>query len=249
MNDSILITQLMQKYDRLQQSFDSLEQSAYLKQLIYEVKSKQDIISQVNDFYDSAWIKLIIVISILGVLVPFIAQYFQRQNLKDLTEFIRKQMNDNFNSKLEELKIYNKGEIEKSLTDFKLNLLEVERKNQIILNELDASTYYLQGRASVLDKAFQLAIPSFIKSAYLYLETERPERAKVQFVNLKLCLKNINDKSILEKASKYLLSSTYEKTLDEMLEYFNSHALRELYKDYLDSVLNEVERIKSIEIQ
>lgn len=246
MEDTILIRTLNSKINRLQIAIDSIKQDSFLKQLNFELHEKQDIITQVNDFYDSAWLKLIIVISILGILVPIIAQYFQRRNLKDLAEFIRKQMNDGFELKINELKNFNKTEIEKSLERFKSDIKMVEAKNQTILTELDASTFYLQGRASVLGKEYTLAIPSFLRSAYLYLETDRPERSNVQFVNLKLCLKSINNKKPLEAASKYLKDSSYNWTLDEMIDYFDNHDLFALYEKQIGAVKLELERIKNI---
>jgi len=245
MNDSIIIHKLSLKINNLQTSIDSLKQSSSIKQLTYELHQKQDVITQVNDFYDSAWLKLIIVISILGILVPLIAQYYQRRNLQDLTEFIRKQMNDSFDMKINELKIFNQQEIHKSLIEYNSNLKAIENKNQKMLNELDASTYYLQGRASVLSKEYSLAIPSFLKSAYLYLETERPERATVQFVNLKLCLKTITDKKIIEQSSNIIKKSSYNLTLDEMIEYFLKHSLNDIYLKHINEIILEIERIKN----
>jgi len=118
MNDSIQIKILNEKIQILQLKVDSLNNNAVLSKIQYELNDRQDIITQVNDFYDSAWLKLIIVISILGILVPIIAQYFQRKNLKDLTEFIRKQMNDSFDSKIDELKNFNEREMTLIASEF-----------------------------------------------------------------------------------------------------------------------------------
>jgi hypothetical protein len=243
MNDSILIQKMNIKISELHASIDSIKQSSSINQLTYEMHQKQNLISQVNDFYDSAWLKLIIVISVLGILVPIIAQYFQRKNLKDLTEFIRKQMNDSFDLKIQELKIFNSQEIEKVLDKLNSNIKSIEDKNQNFFKELDASTLYLQGRASVLDKNYPLAIVSFLKSADFYLQTERPERAKVQFANLKLCIKAINDKILIAQASSILEKSTYKLTFDEMIEFFKTHPLKNIYEGQLSEIIKDLERI------
>ncbi len=234
------------KIEFLQLKLDSLTQSQNFFRLQYELNQKQDLISQVNDFYDSAWLKLILVISVLGILVPIMAQYFQRKNLKDLSEFIRQQMNDSFDRRIEELERFNQNRIEQELTEFKDRINEIETKNENLLTELDASTYYLQGRASVLSKQYQTAIPSFLKSAYLFLASERPERARVQFVNLKICLKTIKDPQLIEDANQQMEASSYAKSIDEMISYFEEHELKTLYEEQLDIVIQEITRIRKM---
>ncbi|PHS66806.1 MAG: hypothetical protein COB00_10195, partial [Alcanivorax sp.] len=129
---------LNSRIGQLELKIDSLTSNAELQRLSYEVNAKQDIITQVNDFYDSAWLKLIIVISILGILVPIVAQYFQRKNLNDLTEFIRNQMNDSFDRRIEELEEFNRNKIEGELLEFKDKITKIEEQNSKTLVELDA---------------------------------------------------------------------------------------------------------------
>lgn len=246
MNDSIQIKVLNEKIQILQLKVDSLNNNAVLNKIQYELNDRQDIITQVNDFYDSAWLKLIIVISVLGILVPIIAQYFQRKNLKDLTEFIRKQMNDSFDSKIDELKNFNEREMTLIASEFKDKISSVENQNKNLLNELDASTYYLQGRASVNSKNYYLAILSFLKSAYLWLQTERPERIKIMFVNLRLALKGLNEHKYYTYVDEQLKKSKFEMSIDEYIEYFKAHENLELYTEQLDKVEAEFNRLKAI---
>lgn len=243
MKDSLNI--LSTRIDQLEQKIDSLNQSAELQQLTYELNSKQDLISKVNEFYDSAWLKLIIVISVLGILVPIVVQYFQRKNLKDLSEFIRNQMNDNFDRRIKELEELNKTKIEDELKDFKEKLTDMEEKNSNLITELDANTFFLQGRSNVLSKHYYIAIQSFIKSSFLFLDSNRPERAKVPFVNLNLCLKVIKEKKTLEQINQSMKNSSFKLTLDEMIIYFQNHDKKELYIDELKTTINELERIKN----
>lgn len=247
MNDSIQTSILNQKINLLEIKVDSLNQSSTLKQIQFELNEKYDIVSQVNDFYDSAWLKLIIVISILGIIVPIIVQYLQRKNLKDLTESIRKQMNDTFESKLSELKEFNEREMQLITQEFKNNISLVEKQNENLLTELDASTFYLQGRSSVNSKNYILAIQSFLKSAHLWSQTKRPERTKVIFVNLAVCLKLIKKKSYGELINKQLMSSSLSMSLDEYLEYFNMSENIDSFKNELDKVKTEIERIRLID--
>jgi hypothetical protein len=246
MNDSIQINMLKQKINLLEIKVDSLNQNSTLKQIQFELNEKQDIISQVNDFYDSAWLKLIIVISVLGIIVPIIVQYLQRKNLKDLTESIRKQMNDTFESKITELKNFNEREMQLITQEFKNNISSVEKQNENLLTELDASTFYLQGRASINSKNFPLATLSFLKSAHLWSQTKRPERVKVIFVNLASCLKQIKKKSYVDEINKRLIISSLSMNFDDYIEYFDTNENLVLFKNELKAVKSEIKRIRLI---
>lgn len=248
MNDSIKMEFLKEKIIQLESSLDSIKNSSSIRQLEFELNQKQEIIGRVNEFYDSAWLKLIIVISILGILVPIIAQYFQRLNLKELTNFIGNEIKDRFDTRLSELKEFNNSQIEIALKDYKNELSLIENSNKNILNELDASTYYLQGRASLLDKQYELAMVSFIKSANLWLISKRPERSKVLFVNMKICLKKIEEKKVLDRIDKYLQESDLcGSSLEKTLENFKLHDHKEYFYDKLIETIEELKRIKKYE--
>ena len=143
MKDSLQIENLRNKIVILEHNFDSIKRATSLQQIQYELHQKQDVISQINEFYDSAWLKLIIVITILGILIPIIAQYFQQKNLKELTEFIRNQMNDGLELKINELKNYNQTEIDKTTLELNNNFKKLELKNQMLASEIDASGFSL----------------------------------------------------------------------------------------------------------
>ena len=245
MKDSTIIDNLSRKINNLQSTVDSLNLNSSIRQLNYELQQKQDVITHVNNFYDSAWVKLLIVISIIGIIIPIIAQHFQRKSLKDLTEFIRNQMNDTLQLKIEELKSYSKQEIDNSINDLNSTIKQMENRNKLLLNEIDASTYYLQGRASVLSKDYSMAIISFLKSTYLYLEGERPERSKVQLANLKLCLRSISEISVLDKTSKLIKESSLGLNLEEALVQIKEHPSSNLYHNQLIEIEKEITRIKA----
>jgi len=246
LNDSIQIENLRQKISLLQVKVDSLNQNATIKQIQFELGEKQDVINQINDFYDSAWLKLIIVISVLGVIVPIIAGYLQRKNLNDLTESIRKQMNDTFDSRIVELKEFNEKEMKVITQEFKNNISEIEKENKNLMTEIDASTFYLQGRAGVNSNNINLAIQSFFKAAHLWSKTKRPERVKVQFSNIQSCLKEINNKEFIEAMDKRLMKSSISMNLEEYLDYFDSNENIDLFIEELEAVKAQINRIEQI---
>ena len=245
MKDSIQTKLLNEKIFVLQTKIDSLINSDKLHKLQFDINQKQNIISQVNDFYDSAWLKLLFVITILGILVPLIAQYYQRKSLKDLTDFIQKQLKESFDSKLDELKDYNKQEMEDQMKIFNDNINLVTTKNENLSTELEGAIYFLQGRSYIMNKEYPFALRSFLVAAYYWLNTERTEKTLVQFVNIKICLKNIEDKNILEKM-KIEISKIEVESFDEIIRFFKKHEKKEIYQDILVEIEKEIERIKNV---
>ncbi len=245
MNDSIQIEILKNKIILLQSQFDSIAQSSSIRQIEYQLHEKQNVLSQVNDFYDSAWLKLIIVISVLGIIIPIIAQYFQSKNLKDLTDFIQKQLNDGFNLRLTELKEFNSKEIANSVSNLNTELAKMNERNNILLKELDTSTYFLQGRSFMAEDNYSQAIPSLFMAAYNALESERVERVTAPIVNAKVCFEKINDIKTLGKIDKSLNNSSWNKSLSDIMEFFKSHSEIKRYEQYLNVISKEIERIKN----
>jgi hypothetical protein len=246
MKDTLQINLLNQKINKLQITLDSINNSNSLRQLKYEVVQKQDIISQINDFYNSAWLKLIIVITILGILLPLIVQYFQRKSLKDLTDFISKQMNDTFDLKIKELEIFNKIEIEESIKDLKDNLSRIEDENTNLLKELDATTFYFQGKTTFEQKRYEVAIRDFMKSTELWLSSKRPERCLVLFTNILKSLKLLDKKDSLNRIDALMKNSYLNLTFDEMVKKFEENEKLDLFNTKLTEIKIEVERIKNI---
>lgn len=245
MKDTLQNSLLLKRINNLEISLDSINKSTTLRELKYQINEKQDIISQLNDFYNSAWLKLVIVITLLGILLPIVVQYFQRKSLKDLTDFISKQMNDSFELKIKELKSFNKIEIEESVKDLKDNLKAIEEENKNLLIELDATTYYLQGRTSFEQKKYEISIAEFIKSANLWIVSKRPERSIVQFTNVIRALKQITEKSSLPKIDNVLMKSYLKLTFDDTITSFENNEKKEIYTEKIIEIKTEIERIKN----
>jgi Tfp pilus assembly major pilin PilA len=245
MNDSIQIQKINQKLELLQSKIDSLGQSATLKQLEFKLNEKQDVISQVNDFYDSAWLKLIIIISILGIVIPLMAQYFQRKNLKELTTFIQNQMNNNFETKLKELKSFNKLEMEKSLIEFKDNIKDLENKNELLNSQVEASLFFLQGQQTFKSKKYASSAKDFIISSYYWLKTDRTSRIEITVSNITKVLTKVNSIEELDELNEKL-NLTLKMNLDEFITHCKKHSHYNLIETHLDDIELEIERIKNV---
>jgi hypothetical protein len=245
MKDSIRIELLEGKIFQLEKALDSFNRLVTERRLEFDLNKQHDIISKVNEFYDSAWLKLIFVISILGVFVPLFAQYYQRQNTKDLMDYIGGEIKDRFDTRLNELKDYNKQQIEIALEDHKVKLASMEKFSENILRELDASTFYLQGRSNLLSKRYDLAMVNFFRSADLWLTSNRPNRANVIFQNMIICLKQINDNSILISINDALKKdNAMHDSIEKKLDKYRQRDDGAKFVKKLDQILEEIQRIE-----
>ncbi|MCG8806449.1 hypothetical protein G1K75_12385 [Tenacibaculum finnmarkense] len=193
---------------------DSLKIQNQLDKLKYQIDTQNSIATEVNNFYDSAWLKLIIVITILGIALPIIIQYFQRKNYKELAENLR----NSFDDKLDILKENNELRIDKIVNEYKTNLKELETKNDMVMFEIDANTYYLQGRSLMLERSFIPAVFSYLKAILTLKKCNRVDRIIPNLNNLKRALTNVEpDKmDILDRVLQTKLENNFESLIDEI---------------------------------
>lgn len=188
----------------LSKTVDSLKIQHQIDKLISKIDSQNSIATEVNAFYDSAWLKLIIVITILGIVLPILIQYFQRNNYKELAENLK----SSFDNKLDILKEKNEMQINKIAEEYKHNLKLLESKTDMIVYELDSGLYYLQGRSLMLEKEYISAVYSYFKSIILLKKCNRIDRIIPSLNNLKLAFIKLKSDDI------ETLDKTLERTFD-----------------------------------
>lgn len=145
-----------------------------------------ELINKVDSFYNSAWDKLIIVgsvsFAVIGVLVPFIIQWYQKKTLKISEELLKKEI-EHQALKIKEDML---GEIEKTLEE-RVGIFE----NKIV--ELNASTtaktFHLQGNGQLEGNFFLGALEDYIIAAQNYIVCG-------EYANLQTVLSIIHDNCI-----------------------------------------------------
>ena len=171
----------------LERKIDSLNIQNQIEKITYKIENQNSIVGEINEFYDSAWLKLIFVITILGIIIPLIVQYFQRKNFKDLT----KDMKERFDLKLNNLKEDNENRINLLLKKHKKKIKRIENKSKNILIELDANTYFLQGRTLHNEKNYLASLGSFLKASVLNKRCGRTDRIKTNLQNVIFALRKL----------------------------------------------------------
>ena len=215
MTQDSIVNILNQKNELLIKTIDSLKIQNQLEKLTYKIENQNSIVSEVNSFYDSAWIKLIFVITLLGIIVPIFVQYFQRKNLKNLTDGIK----DKFDSKLNSFKETNDLKIDLLIQKYENRIELLESKNEKALVELDANTYYLQGRSLFIEKNFISSAKSNLKSALLLKRCERTDRIVPILNNVLRAFSHFtqdNFDKLDESLKKNSEKKSFEETLNEL---------------------------------
>jgi hypothetical protein len=149
-----------------------------------------DLLEKVDGFYKNAWDKLILIasvaITIVGFVVPWVIQLYQKRTLK-LSEAIMKK---EFESQLSKVK----NEVEIELTK------KVEEK--FILYEtkvkiLNAKSYLLQGKLSLEKCYHRIALGDIIAASFGFISCEDYQNLQIS-MNLILneCLPNLSIEEI-----------------------------------------------------
>lgn len=191
---------LSNKIHLLELKIDSIQKAESLKELSIRINEQADIVSNVGSFYESAWLKLIIVISLLGIIVPFLIQYFQRSNLKEVAEFLSKEVKDVFELKIKNLKETNETQFNNLSEKINTELLCLQNSYETISFEVEASLLYLQGKQNFNTNKYGSALHDYIRSTEFWLKSSKPERVGVLLQNIKLCITNFKTLSLFEKA-------------------------------------------------
>lgn len=107
-----------------------------------------EILEKLDQFYNNAWDKLIIYntifLAIIGVLIPFIIQWWQNRNLKIKEDVLKKELQDIFDTKYEE---FTKKMINAVEEKFSSEVVEIKKYLDIINASLKGSHFHLQANS------------------------------------------------------------------------------------------------------
>ena len=104
-----------------------------------------EILEKVDLFYNNAWNKLIIfttiLLTIVGVVIPIIINWWQNRNLKLREKALKEDLKDFFNDELSKLK----KEMETSIKEqFKEEIGKSKENQEEIKNSLQGTFFHLQ---------------------------------------------------------------------------------------------------------
>ena len=230
---------------QIQKIVDSIDVKYKLELINNKIDNNLNIINGVNQFYDSAWLKLIIVISILGVILPFVVQYFQNRNLKLLLKDISKK----FENSVKSLQSENQEKFERELDVFDKKFKILEEKNIINESKIQWSTNFLQGRTYLVSKEYVYSVLGFLTAFYVEINNRsRFENNNLRpvLVNIFNCLQNIFVKKdylwIQDKFKKY-----HNISIEEGLDIINKQEDKDDYYDVYIKINEELNRLRNLD--
>lgn len=234
------IQYLSNKVHLLELKIDSLQKAESIKELSLKINEQADIVSNVGGFYENAWIKLIFVITLLAgvfaIVVPILIQHFQKSNLKEVTDFLSKEVKEVFDLKIKNMQELNKTQFDVLSSKIDNELSAYLKKYNSLSFEIEASLYYLQGKQIFATNNYGAALKDFIKSAEYWAKSSRPERGEVLLQNIDLCIKKLKTRAIYEKTIS--INSIDIKSFMELMENRNNY--EETLKQIRTSI-NELE--------
>ncbi len=184
-----------------------------LQTIIQTVEATTDqsfeLISHVDSFYNSAWDKLVIVgslaFAVIGLLVPFAIQWYQKRSLKISEELLKKDVENQMLKLKADLLVEINSALEEKIKIF-------DHKIEKLNANSDAKTHHIQGNGLLDDSCFSEALSDFIIAAEGYLFCE-------DFVNLQTVLEMIVDSCLPALSIEEIddLKVSHNSDLDSLL--------------------------------
>lgn len=140
----------------------------------------QQLLTQVNEFYDSAWNKLIIVgtiaLTIVGIIAPLLIQWYQKKSLI-LSET---RLRDSFRKEMDDFKRELKAELHDGFSnELKIVQKNLEIKIQKVHYYVEGGLFHFQGNDELNDREYSGALRSYSLAINFYLAADNYEHFSV----------------------------------------------------------------------
>ncbi|MCO6176065.1 hypothetical protein NHF50_13520 [Flavobacterium sp. NRK F10] len=140
-----------------------------IKTIAQTTENGIELINKVDSFYNSAWDKLILVgtvaFGVIGILVPFVIQWYQKKTLKISEELMKKELENQALTLKAELLDHININIKKEIKIF-------EEKIEKLNASTNAKAFHLQGNGQLANGYKAGALSDYIISADNYIICE-----------------------------------------------------------------------------
>lgn len=168
-----------------------------------------DLINKVDSFYNSAWDKLVlfgtISFAIIGILIPFVIQWYQKKTLKISEELLRKD--------IENASLKMKADLLSDINDtLEKRMILFEQSINKLNASINAKTFHLQGNSQLKDGHISSALSDYIIASIDYLNSEDTP-------NLQIVLDIINEDCLPKLSIKEVddIKTSHDTNLENML--------------------------------
>lgn len=190
------------------------------------VNDTLEILSKVNEFYDSAWSKLIFLlagtVAVLGIIVPYVIQHFQNKSLKAS----EKELESKLNMKIEEARKTIEAEITKK---FESKLLEHEENFEKKSSGLNGQILYLEANSFLAVQDYKQAFKDFCLALSYYSYAEDLPNTTITLDSIKSCLNHLTKDDVY--SLKHVDAVDIAEILNDMEETLGAHVVGNLVRD------------------
>lgn len=165
-----------------------------LFEIIQPEKNSIDYLNQINEFYNSAWDKLIIgggiLITFIGIIVPILLQYWQLQTLKHREKLLFNEIESRINQSKSELKSLIEEIVEKENKKTKDEIV-------LILESTEGKILQTQGNF-FYSSNISTALHSYFRSIKKYLNANEYSLIRRVLPMMNNCINKLSKKQIEE---------------------------------------------------
>jgi len=170
------------------------------KQVVVPQKPESEtleILSKVNEFYDSSWNKLLYVLgsafAILAIVVPIVIQYIQNKAI----EASEKELETKSNLKIDQIKKDLEEELEKKLDS---KILEFKKDLETKIKKIDANTnasaFHMQGNDCLQKENYKEAVRDYCSASTNYQVAGDLVNLKATLSGFLYCVELLNKSDI-----------------------------------------------------
>lgn len=193
------------------------------------MKENYELINQVNEFYNSAWDKLVIVatvsFAIVGIIVPLLIQWYQKKSLQSSEDRLKNEINAESNKIKEALEIEMRAFLELETKKFEDKIKKLE-------NKFEAGIFHVQGNNELHRKDYKSAFGSLCIAAMFYVRID-------DFQNLRAILDDIDHGDWiqnLEKKDIEELNQSNNCDIEKIFDEINAKENKGSFKAIVQSI-------------
>lgn len=244
MSDSLKVAITDIQY--LKHQIDSLKYSSKVEDIRYKAIDQHEIISKVNEYYDSSWNKLILLLGILAILVPLIIQWMQQRNFKRTSEAILNQLKERFDTQIATLSNENSKELQQLNINFNEKSRELEYLNNYSSSTVKGLIFFMRAMSDRDNKDYKRSLYHLLHSTTFYHRVKDFEEMDFSIKQLYIGLSFITSKKDFDSAN-YRFKKQHNMNIQE---YYNTIKNEEYYvdkQDFFEEVDREFNRIANME--
>ena len=196
----------------------------------------QNIITQVDQFYDSAWTKLILyggmLAAVTGIIFPIVFQHLIQINQKRIFRVRAKKIIENL-----------KNDIDKIVEEkFRSKSEELNKELEKIKAHGLSGAFFLQGRAQIDEKDYTGSLLSYTRAAryFMICEDLTNLRSSLTAIN-NICLTNMTYKALIQ------LSRIKGTGLNKLLNDLENKEYGGAFSDLITKIKENIYRLKIAE--